>query len=152
MALAGSKPLTNTRQELFVQGILKGLPANRAYVAAGYADKNADSNATRLMGNERVSARVQYLQSKVADRVVAKAVLNRDEVLRRLDRNSEDAHAAGEFSASNQALNLIGKELGMFVEQVKDVSDPARVPSSEPASGLRAAGTLLVGAFGKPKA
>ena len=130
MAPAGSKPLTNARQEMFVQGILKGLPANRAYVAAGYADKNADSNATRLMGNERVAARVQYLQSKVADKVVAQAAWTKERVIARLEQNIDLAEQLEMPQAINTSLGMIGKEIGMFVER-KEVKVDLNRPLEE---------------------
>lgn len=119
MALAGSKPLTNTRQELFVQGILKGLPANRAYVAAGYADKTADQASSRLLSSVKVAERLDYLRTKVADKVVAGAVWTKERVIARLEQNIELAEQLEMPQAINTSLNMIGKEIGMFADVSK---------------------------------
>jgi hypothetical protein len=43
-------------------------------------------------------------------------------VLEQLIDNADKAKKAGDFGPSNQALNLIGKELGMFVERSENVN------------------------------
>ena len=66
-APTNGRPLT-TRQELFCQLHASGLPAGRAYQAAGYkggADQ-ADTNGSRLMGNDRVRRRVRELRRQHA--------------------------------------------------------------------------------------
>ena len=52
-----ANPLTNLRHERFAQALAQGKAANEAYALAGY--KANDGNASRLKGNERISARVQ---------------------------------------------------------------------------------------------
>lgn len=51
--------LSNPKHEIFAQELAKGTPACTAYVKAGYA--KADSNASRLSGNDKVKARVAEL-------------------------------------------------------------------------------------------
>ena len=116
------EPLKNGRHELFIQGLLSGLSQERAYVAAGYRDKGAATHASRLARNGQVAARLAYLQQLATEKVVAEVALDRAEVIRRLDRNAETAFEAGAFSASNQALVAIGKTLGLFAEQNKQVA------------------------------
>ena len=47
-------PLTNQRHERFAQAWAEGKTATEAYVLAGY--KANDGNASRMKGNERISA------------------------------------------------------------------------------------------------
>jgi hypothetical protein len=49
-------------------------------------------------------------------------MLSREWVLERLVDNAKAAREAGDFGPSNQALNLLGKELGMFVERTENVN------------------------------
>ena len=56
-------PLANQRHERFA---LLGKAATEAYVLAGY--KANDGNASRMKGNERISARVQEIVGRAAER------------------------------------------------------------------------------------
>ena len=56
--------LSNSKHERFAQALAQGASASAAFVSAGYA-KN-DGNASRLRGNEKVSARVEELLAEGA--------------------------------------------------------------------------------------
>jgi phage terminase small subunit len=68
----------NLRHERFAQALAQGKAANEAYVLAGY--KANDGNASRLKGNERISARVQEIVGRAAER----AEVSLERVLREL--------------------------------------------------------------------
>src|SRR5260221_12142143 len=70
--------LANLRHERFAQALAGGKPASQAYVLAGYKDN--DGNASRMKGNERISARVQEVVGRAADR----AEVSLERVLREL--------------------------------------------------------------------
>lgn len=121
--------LPNNRHELFAQGLAKGLSADAAYQAAGY--KPNRGNAATLKANQSISKRVEELQAAAA----AKTVLSRQWVIERLVENVERAmqavpvldhegEATGEYSyqgnVANKALELLGKEIGMFVGPRED--------------------------------
>jgi phage terminase small subunit len=59
-------PLPNQRHERFAQALAQGKTATEAYVLAGY--KANDGNASRMKGNERISARVQKIVGRAAER------------------------------------------------------------------------------------
>jgi phage terminase small subunit len=59
-------PLANQRHERFAQALAQGKTATEAYVLAGY--KANDGNASRMKGNERISARVQEIVGRAAER------------------------------------------------------------------------------------
>jgi phage terminase small subunit len=73
-----ANPLTNLRHEHFAQALARGKTANEAYVLAGY--KANDGNASRMKGNERISARVQEIVGRAAER----AEVSLERVLREL--------------------------------------------------------------------
>lgn len=56
----------NVRQERFAELVATGMPFTRAYVLAGYSDKgkNAEANATRMMGNDGVKERILGLRKE----------------------------------------------------------------------------------------
>lgn len=106
--------LTNARHEKFAQELAKGVSASDACRAVGIDPRNS----TRLMKNDEISRRVDELQ----ERAVSNVLLSREWVLEQLVDNANLAKAAGDFGPSNQALNLLGKELGMFVERTENVN------------------------------
>ena len=70
--------LANPRYERFAQALALGKTATEAYALAGY--KANDGNASRLKGNERISARVQEIVGRAAER----AEVSLERVLREL--------------------------------------------------------------------
>lgn len=137
--------LPNPRHERFAQALAAGKTADEAYQEAGYAENRG--NATRLKANESVRARVAELQGRITEGVV----LTRQWVLERLIENANRAMQAEaatakdgkptgiysyEGSVANRALELLGKELGMFVDrssvdQVVSVAEPVDRPPDE---------------------
>ena len=134
-------PLKNTKQELFALFLSQGQSQLQAYVNAGY--KKSHSAPNRLVENVGVKARVQELQA----RAVAKYEVDKVDIMRRLDANAKTAALAGEIAASNQALALMGKELGMFVEKQELKVDAARGPITDRSEGLLAHREMLVRAI-----
>lgn len=108
--------LSNPRHERFAQELAKGKCQSEAYEAAGYAP--SEPNASRLTRHDKVQERVRELQERAA----ANVVVTREWVLEQLVDNAARAKEAGDYGPSNQALNLVGKELGMFVERTENVN------------------------------
>ena len=75
----GAEPLANIKHEKFAQRYVEGLPAGRAYEAAGYAakGKSADEAGCRLSKTVKVRDRVRYLQNQAAEA----AILTKQEYL-----------------------------------------------------------------------
>lgn len=136
--------LTNKRHELFAQYIVQGVGQPQAYVKAGYSGgSQVASCASRLYRNVQIQARIAQLQGNIVQVAVQTAGIDKAWVMARLQENisrsmqaepvrDSDGNAIGEYaynaSAANRALELIGKELGMFVDR-KDIT--VRKPISE---------------------
>jgi phage terminase small subunit len=118
--------LSNARHERFAQELAKGKTADEAYREAGYSENRG--NAARLKANEGVLTRTRELQEAAAE----KAVLSKAWIIERLMTNVEralqqepvldhDGNETGEFTyqgmVANKALELLGKEIGMFVDR-----------------------------------
>lgn len=103
--------LDNPRWEAFACGLANGATLEKAHEAAGF--KVHAGNAFRLSKKEQVQKRITEIQAIKS----TAAILNRADVLRELAENVKKAKTLEQMSASNQALNLIGKELGMFVDR-----------------------------------
>lgn len=132
-------PLSNPRHERFAQELAKGKSADEAYQAAGYRQNRG--NATTLKANQSVQARLEELQSRATEGIV----LTRQWVIERLVENANRAMQAeaverdgvptGEYryegSVANRALELLGKELGMFVDRIEQ-DQAVRMISADP--------------------
>lgn len=150
--------LKNAKHEAFAQGMFAGKCGREAYRTAGYdcTPEAADAAASRLLKDVRVSARVNELRERVANKAVKSAALTKEWVLERLMKHAEiclggekiktvravksrtkdesggfqDQIATVEVevterdaAAANRALELLGRERGMFVER-KEIGDP----------------------------
>ena len=127
--------LPNIKHELFAQGLAKGLSADAAYQAAGY--KRDRGNAARLTANDSIQKRVAEIQDKAAET----AEVNKAWIMERLKETVERAMQAapvldregnptGEYkypgNTAIKALELLGKELGMFAQRPPgDEDNPA---------------------------
>ena len=106
--------LENPRHEAFAQALAKGKSATDAMKEAGYSDPR---NSSRLTKNDEIRRRVDELQQMVAERVV----VDREWVLAKLIENAKNTQESNP-AASNKALELIGKELGMFVDRSENIN------------------------------
>src|ERR1700687_1690399 len=121
--------LDNPRHEQFAQLVAAGHSPARAYAAAGYEEKTAYTCGPRLFKQPEVRSRVSELQQAVTSTSITCAALNREFVITELKDNALKAKQHQEWSASNRALELLGRELGMFVEHTfKLPQHPAEWP------------------------
>ncbi len=135
--------LKNPKHERFAQGLASGKSAAESYEAAGY--KPSRHNASHLHRNDTISQRVAELlaeREQIHGQATAKAIeatgLTKEWVLERLVENAnrsmqaeaakdEEGNITGEYryngTVANRALELLGKELGMFIDR-KEVGKP----------------------------
>ena len=126
-------PLTNGKYEHFALLVAKGESPAKAYVQCGYSKNGALQSGNRLLRRSEVSARVEELKTALSERRVEKIAVDRAWVVAMLIENVERAMQAepvrdregnptGQYTyqggVANKALELLGKELGMF--QPKD--------------------------------
>ena len=110
--------LNNPRQEHFAQLVATGQSPAQAYAAAGYEEKTAYTCGPRLLKRPEVRSRVTELQQTAAQTSVRRVALNREQVMNRLSQLSHEAQQKGQLSAAVRCEELIGKQLGMFVQRV----------------------------------
>lgn len=133
----------NDRQERFCQEYIIDLKVGEAAVRAGYSEKTAYSIGSRLLKNVKVASRIEELQKKVNAKleltqewvlkhlkeVVAKSMQEKE--VEKFNYITKEIEGTGEYifdsRGANQALQLIGKHLGMFTEklEIKDTTDYA---------------------------
>lgn len=113
MATSTSGDGLTAKQRRFVAEYLVDSNATRAAIRAGYSAVSADKIGSELLGKTRVSKAVAAKQAKVAEKLEITA----EWIAGELKGNHERAHQLGDVPASNKALELLGKHLGMFVEK-----------------------------------
>lgn len=135
--------LTNARHERFAQELAKGKYATDAHEIAGF--KRHDGNASTLARRPEIIDRVEEISGKVAEKVTEKIAVDRAWVLDKLSTNAliamgeqtvtktvalKGSDKTVDFtvsdrdaSAANRALELVGKEFGMFIDR-KEVGKP----------------------------
>jgi hypothetical protein len=108
-------PLT-PQQEAFAVLVAKGkCTATDAAIRCGYSAKSADSIAAQLKANPKVANRIKDIQGKAARRAEQSVA----GVLEMLGDTHERAMEIDDLSAANKATELLGKQLGMFVNKVE---------------------------------
>lgn len=148
--------LNNARHEHFAQLVAGGKTPPVAYVLAGYSEAGAAQSANRLLKNAEVLLRVEELRKSIEEpareRAIEKVAVDKAWVLSELIEVVKMAKAAepvldnegkptGEYKqnlpAANRALELVGKELGMFVDR-KEVrtGDLDDIPHAEKKAAL----------------
>ncbi len=100
---------------------MSGVKNAEAYASAGYSPNGAERAASRLLKNVRIHARVMELQAECSALVVRRLVLDRNRTLNRLNQVVDLAIKDGDYRSANRALELIGRELGMFMERSQSV-------------------------------
>jgi phage terminase small subunit len=114
--------LPNQRHEKFAQFLAMGKKRIEAHELAGYAPSRA--NSSTLANQEQIRARVAELQEKAGNLAIQVAAVNtgltKSWVLEKLRDNAIKGLKQKNGSAvANRALELIGRELGMFVERAE---------------------------------
>ena len=98
------------KQEAFAQNFVIDWNATQAAVRAGYSERTAQEQASRLLSKVMIKDRVDELAEQAAER----NEITVDWVLERLTKESLTAKTDG---ARVRALELVGKYLAMFVDR-----------------------------------
>ena len=129
--------LRNPRWEMFAKLTATGKDRASAYMGAGFAvceRRKASKKATRLLSQHpEIKARITEIEEMLHEQTLAATALTREYVIEQLTDNVDIAKAAkpvrdrdgketGEFKAdlgaANRALELLGKEQGMFRDRL----------------------------------
>lgn len=108
--------LENSRYEIFAQNVAQGKEIAESYMLAGYKSNSNDSaraGAGKLMMKSAIVNRVREIQSKGAKRAELKVV----DIIEMLMEDRKLARERNQASAAIRAVELMGKQLGMFIEK-----------------------------------
>lgn len=113
----GSRPLSNYRAEMLAQGyVLHGVKV-KAAIEAGYAPSGAASRAGVLMQQQEVKDRIDFLAKKRAESFQEKKELTRQWCIDRMKDLADEALKNREKAIAIKALEMLGREVGAFVER-----------------------------------
>ena len=105
------------KQEKFVQGIIEGMSQADAYRSAystkNMSDKTIWENASRLMADSKVNARVKELREQLTNELIMSAQ-KRLEWLTGVVQNKEES-----TSDKLKAIDLMNKMQGEYVQKVE---------------------------------
>lgn len=114
--------LQNIRRERFCCEVAAGQSLEKSYEIAGYTPSR--KNAWKLRQAEDVGRRIaELLAEKERDRqrelktAMQKAAITRADVMKRLLHLSEVAERDEQHGPAVRATELLGKELGMFIDR-----------------------------------
>ncbi len=116
------------KQQCFVEEYLVDLNATQAAIRAGYSAKNADKIGPELLGKTRVA-------EAIAEAIQARSKrteLDQDWIIKQLkgvyeasiegrpvcDKDGNEKGFSFNPSAANKALELLGRHLGMFTDNL----------------------------------
>lgn len=116
----------SAHREAFAQAVASGKTLSDAY-RASYNVKKAkpetvNENASRLMADGKVKARVAELRAPAIERVG----MTVEGHLRKLQELRDKAEALEEYPAAIKAEELRGKVAGFYVSKTEDVTDPIK--------------------------
>ena len=123
------KPLT-PQQEKFAQLVVEGHNQSDAYRGSYKAGRmNArtiNEEASRMMANPDIAARVESLRKPIVEAVAIAGRMTLESHIAELERLKELALEAGKFEAAIGAEVHRGKAVGLYVTKTEDVTDPMR--------------------------
>jgi len=110
---AGSKPLENAQHEMFSRAYAKRPNATEAAKQAGYSEKTAYSQGSRLLKDVEIQERISILQCEALEA----AELTPNDIKRMLLEDRSFATAKGQCGPRTRATELLGKTFALFTDK-----------------------------------
>jgi phage terminase small subunit len=111
--------MLNAKQQRFVDEYLKDLNATQAAVRAGYSENTANRVGPRLLSNVGIKKAIAAAQKLVSQKTEIEVI----DIINDLQRLAGKAERAGNFSSAIKCKELLGKQIGMFIERIKVEDD-----------------------------
>ncbi|MFC1876233.1 terminase small subunit [Thermodesulfobacteriota bacterium] len=101
-------------QKAFVNYYLIHLSGKRAAIAAGYSEKTAEQQASRLLSKVKIRSNIDARMKERAKRIN----LSQDKVLRDLEFTRLKALEAKHYGTAVKCSELMGRHLGMWRDNI----------------------------------
>ena len=118
--------LTARQRSFALEYFLCGV-AIKAALAAGYSPGGAQSQAARLVRNEKVMGLVRRHEEKAEAKKAVATIYDAAWVAKEQAKVAAAAYKAEDFSAASKALRGVGDAIGIYVEK-REVSGPGGSP------------------------
>lgn len=123
-----------TKDELFAVALADGKRAGEAYKLAGYTGGAA--NARRKKASDSIKRRVAEILAqreaavvRATEHMAEEIVITRQAVIRNLTRIAEKAEDEGQYAVAARCNEILGKDIGMFVERSVNLNLNADIDS-----------------------
>ena len=127
--ISDGKPLT-ARQSRFVEEYVKDCNGAQAAIRAGYSEKAAKEQASRLLTNANIWNEIERQKLEISKKAMVDAVWIRSKLKSNVERAMQaeavmdnEGNPIGVYkysgTAANRALELLGKDLGMFTDRLE---------------------------------
>lgn len=103
------------KQQRFVEEYLVDLNATQAAIRTGYSEHTAEVQGSRLLSKAKVREAVDAALKTRSERTE----LTQDWVLAELRNVHTAAMGDNNLSAANKSLELLGRHLGLFIDNLK---------------------------------
>lgn len=126
--------LKHPRWEAFAQAYVRHKNGTQAAKEVGFkGGKDGNSFAVRaheMLKKPEVQKRIAELNQQLVKETMKAAKVDRAWVLDRLKENAQEALERGDRAAANRALELLGKELGLFIDRKMVLTGPLEALSA----------------------
>ena len=124
----------NEQQQLFVDYYLAdiGMNATSAAIKAGYSEKTARQQASRLLSNVNIQMAIKEAQQERQKRTL----VTQDDVIRGLLTEAEWQGEGSSHSARVSAWAHLGKHLNMFTDKIDHTSSDGSMTPTAPVFNL----------------
>ena len=124
----------NEQQQLFVDYYLAdiGMNATSAAIKAGYSEKTARQQASRLLSNVNIQMAIKEAQQERQKRTL----VTQDDVIRGLLTEAEWQGEGSSHSARVSAWAHLGKHLNMFTDKIDHASSDGSMTPTAPVFNL----------------
>ena len=107
------------KQDRFCDEYLIDCNGTQAAIRSGYSERTANRIASQLLAKREIQEAISERQKRLSENLDFTVL----ELKKRLLRNEKRAFDMGEIQASNKALELLGRSIGAFTDNINNIGD-----------------------------
>ena len=107
------------KQDRFCDEYLIDCNGTQAAIRAGYSERTANRIASQLLAKKEIQEAIAERQKRLSENLDFDVL----ELKKRLLRNEKRAYDLLDLSASNKALELLGRSIGAFTDNINNIGD-----------------------------
>ena len=107
------------KQDRFCDEYLIDCNGTQAAIRSGYSERTANRIASQLLAKREIQEAISERQKRLSENLDFDVL----ELKKRLLRNEKRAYDLLDLSASNKALELLGRSIGAFTDNINNLGD-----------------------------